>query len=697
MNNSIGDENTMGSEGAGSGYALEKGAVLGQYRIVRLLGRGGMGQVYEVEHTTLGRRYALKLLPEDFVRSANALERFKREAKVMANLEHPNVIRVDDFGETDGQYWLRMELAEGIRHAALGHSETCVTLSELAQVHGGKVPQEELVPILGQILDGLKYAHAHGAVHRDLKPSNILLSSAERISKVEQGTPNNEYLIANNCTAKIADFGLVKLVGEEWVKSMVEISVQRSMSIGDQPTVGGATASSTGTSTKSLLGTYEYMSPEQKRGEEADARSDIYSVGLMIYKLLTGEELGMRTPSQLDASLDKGWDELVLRALEPRPEKRFQNVAEMVGALPGFLATKNTKHTKSENVDGGPIFLAAMDSEDAVPPAKKVDAASNRVAPEEPPVASRANATRQDAASTIKKKKGKGWLMVLLVLGLVGGGIYFVQHQDTATPAVRPPVQQPQKKSAVVPAHSKAAAPQQGKVWTAQLGSGVSMDFMPIAAGSFMMGSDNGGSDEKPEHRVTLTKPFWMAKTEVTQAQYQQIMRTNPSMFKGADLPVEQVSWNEAMEFCRKLTDRERQAGRLPAGFEYTLPTEAQWEYACRAKTTGDYAGSLDAMGWYSENSGSKTCPVGTKQANAWGLCDMHGNVWEWCMDDWHGSYAGAPADGTRWGDGNGSYRVSRGGSWSNNASYCRSAFRLIRDPSSTHGNLGFRPLVLER
>lgn len=316
----------MGAVGGG-GYALNAGAVLGQYRIVWPLGKGGMGQVYEVEHTTLGRRYALKLLPEDFVRSPNALERFKREAKVMANLEHPHIIRVDEFGETDGRYWLRMELAGGLRPAENGGQRTedgLVTLADLAKANAGKLPQETLLPILKQVLDGLAYAHARGAVHRDLKPSNILLTTNHTNAHEKAASAEKK------CIAKIADFGLVKLVGEEWVKSMVELSVQRSMSMGDERTVAGDSA---GTSTQSLLGTYEYMSPEQKRGEEADARSDIYSVGLMIYKLLTGEELGMRTPSQLDLSLDKGWDELVLKCLESKTERRFQSVNELGSQL----------------------------------------------------------------------------------------------------------------------------------------------------------------------------------------------------------------------------------------------------------------------------------------------------------------------------------------------------------------------------
>ena len=142
------------------------------------------------------------------------------------------------------------------------------------------------------------------------------------------------------------------------------------------------------------------------------------------------------------------------------------------------------------------------------------------------------------------------------------------------------------------------------KMMSADLGGGVKLDFMPIKAGSFEMGSNSGGWDEKPVHRVTLTKPFWMGRTEVTQGQYEKIMGSNLSHFKGGNNPVERVSWNKAVEFCRKLTEVERKSGRLLSGYEYRLPTEAEWEYCCRAGTTGDHAGSLDAMGWYRSNSG---------------------------------------------------------------------------------------------
>jgi formylglycine-generating enzyme required for sulfatase activity len=170
------------------------------------------------------------------------------------------------------------------------------------------------------------------------------------------------------------------------------------------------------------------------------------------------------------------------------------------------------------------------------------------------------------------------------------------------------------------------------------------------------------------------------------------VMGSNPSDFKhgGPDTPVENVSWDEAMEFCRKLTERERAAGALPAGQVYTLPTEAQWEYACRAGTTGAHAGDLEAMAWFGKNAAGTTHAVGTKQANAWGLHDMHGNVWEWCRD-WHAPRlpGGTVTDPT--GPATGVARVGRGGGWWNPAELCRSAARGGNSPGHRDGILGFR------
>ena len=313
MDKSIGDMKTMaaGHDKPG-GYTFSVDAMLGQYRIVRPLGRGGMGEVYEVEHITLGKRYALKLLPMEFAAMPGALERFRREARVMANLDHPNIVKVDEFGEFGGRYWLRMELANGLSYVG----RTVTSLQELAEARGGRVEQKSLIDILTQILHALKDAHGHGTVHRDLKPSNILIFTTNKGSDF-----------------KIADFGLVRLIGEEWVRGEAQLSVQRSISMSDRRTQGQEPDSAVGTSTRSLLGTYEYMSPEQKQGEEATVQSDIYSVGLMAFKLLTGQNPGLKTPSRIDATLNKGWDDLLERALEENAGERWASADEMLRAL----------------------------------------------------------------------------------------------------------------------------------------------------------------------------------------------------------------------------------------------------------------------------------------------------------------------------------------------------------------------------
>jgi formylglycine-generating enzyme required for sulfatase activity len=189
---------------------------------------------------------------------------------------------------------------------------------------------------------------------------------------------------------------------------------------------------------------------------------------------------------------------------------------------------------------------------------------------------------------------------------------------------------------------------------------------------------------------VTLTHAFWLGKTEVTQAQYEAITGTNPSTFKHAkDLPVEGSSWIDAMAFCQKLTERERAAGRLGEGESYTLPTEAQWEYACRAGTTGSYASEPSQVAWTKENSGATTHPVGLKRPNAWGFYDITGNVAEWCLD-WYGDYPGGNVTDPM-GPRRGYYRMARGGSWRTEARLGRSAARSGGSAGRVDYTLGFR------
>jgi len=191
---------------------------------------------------------------------------------------------------------------------------------------------------------------------------------------------------------------------------------------------------------------------------------------------------------------------------------------------------------------------------------------------------------------------------------------------------------------------------------------------------------------------LTLTQPFELGVYEVTQEQYEQVMGTNPSKSKGPQNPVENVSWDDAVEFCRKLSERPEE--KL-AGYVYRLPTEAEWEYACRAGTTtryscGDSNSKLGDYASYDETSGNTTHPVGGKKPNPFGLYDMHGNVFEWCQD-WHGDYpSGSMTDPT--GPASGKYRVLRGGSFGNPSSDVRSATRLSDLPDSRFNDFGFRP-----
>ena len=222
------------------------------------------------------------------------------------------------------------------------------------------------------------------------------------------------------------------------------------------------------------------------------------------------------------------------------------------------------------------------------------------------------------------------------------------------------------------------------------------IEMVPVHGGSFMMGSPENepgrNMHEDTQHRVTV-RDFYIGRYEVTQAQWRAVMGGNPSLIeKGDNLPVTDVAWDEVKEFCRRLSQK--------TGENYRLPTEAEWEYACLAGTTGRFAGNLDDLAWYQRNSGSKPYPVGRKRPNAFGINDMHGNVEELCEDDWHSSYDGilvgfekAPTDGSAWvgKTGRGDSRVARGGHWNSLPSECRSAKRAFLSAEFGMYNVGFR------
>ncbi len=242
--------------------------------------------------------------------------------------------------------------------------------------------------------------------------------------------------------------------------------------------------------------------------------------------------------------------------------------------------------------------------------------------------------------------------------------------------------------------------PGQAEFFEEDLGDGVVLEMVRIPAGRFVMGSPEDekerDDDEGPQHEVTVPE-FFVGRFVVTQAQYQAVIGQNPSDFKGKKHPVEEVSWNDAVAFCEKLSDR--------SGRGYRLPSEAEWEYACRAGTTTPFhfgqtitpdLANYDGNGTYAQEPEGQyrgeTSEVGSFPPNAFGLGDMHGNVWEWCSDGWHNNYEGCPTDGSSWTkNSNKKMYIQRGGSWFDGPRFCRSARRDWYGPSNRSFSFGFR------
>ena len=264
---------------------------------------------------------------------------------------------------------------------------------------------------------------------------------------------------------------------------------------------------------------------------------------------------------------------------------------------------------------------------------------------------------------------------LFIALLMVGCG-----EDDTATSAP-----EPSREPSPAPVNLSTSAVEGNPFAIANL----SMEMLWVKPGTFEMGSplsEKHRRDDETRHTVTLTQGFYLGKHEVKQTHWEKVMGSNPSHFKGGDRPVESVSWTDVTSFCYKLTELERKAGRLPAGMAYQLPTEAQWEYACRAGTTTAYSfgDELTSDQANIRVAHDETTDVGQYPANPWGFHDMHGNVTEWCAD-WYGYTTDAVRDPV------GSGRVRRGGSWDFTAPDARSAYRRRHAPAFRHHILGFR------
>ncbi len=336
MNNSIGDDKTVVPGGGGRESELKGGDRLGQYEIIKLLGRGGMGQVYLARHAMMHTKHAVKLLPSEYADRPGFIDRFRAEMQVMAKLQHPGIVNVTHADVDNGRYYLVMEFIGG-------ESDTPCDLEQLLEnAPDNRLPADMVAEIALQICDAVFFAHSRGVIHRDLKPSNVLLNGL-----ATKNTKGHQNTFSAPSVVKVTDFGLAKMVGDEWVQSVIQASMAQA-SIGYQQTVTeGGNPGSIGSSTKSILGTYEYMSPEQREGREADERSDIYALGVMLYRMLTGKRImGFpKPPSKVVKGLDPKWDDLIIQCLEgdvaDRPDSMKavrRKVLECSDSKPSFVS-----------------------------------------------------------------------------------------------------------------------------------------------------------------------------------------------------------------------------------------------------------------------------------------------------------------------------------------------------------------------
>jgi formylglycine-generating enzyme required for sulfatase activity/serine/threonine protein kinase len=719
------DVNTLNGEGA---PVLEGGSVFGGYRIERLLGAGAMGEVYLARQVRLERPCAVKVLPRELSRSRDFSRRFEAEGRVLAKLDHPGIVRVQNAGEDGGRHFLEMEYVEE------GNLDECLLKN------GGKLEASRVRALLVEILEALAYAHEKGVVHRDLKPSNILVTREGR--------------------CKISDFGLVLVAGEEFVQSVVQRSLVLSQLAGQgmafaplgpgmnsqAPDAGSPAKGRAGSADPaSVVGTPYYMSPEVQAGTGADARSDIFAVGVMAYRMLTGRlPRGMaKPPSKIVKGLDPAWDGWAAKCMEEEPEERFQSAKEALEALPGRIrqpsaeeiAARYKAEIEALRAENERLERERKEAEKRAEAARKAAAEDVRREKEKARREAAAKAAERRAAKEFTETpvttgtllvdsepqgaevidaQGKKRGVTPLRLDAILPGDYQLTlkkegYEDAAVDGEMKAGESLRLQTTLKPLQ-RSDIPCPGRNWIVPE---YGIEMVWIAPGTFSMGSpatEPGHQSDETQHNVTLTKGYWLGKYEVTQRQWQAAMGSNPSFFKKGRVleshwfnpdvidnephenhPVENVSWDDAQEFCWKLKRRELAAGRLPAGYEYSLPTEAQWEYACRAGSSGTYGGTgrLDSMGWHDDNSGGSTHPFGQKQENAWGLYDMHGNVWEWCNDWYSADPSGEVTDPA--GPDVAARRVYRGGGWRNSASFCRSAIRGLRVPGDRSFDLGFR------
>jgi len=602
---------------------------IGRYEVERELGFGGMGEVYLARDPYINRQVAIKVLPRPKAQEAKQFRaRFEREARIIATLEHPGIVPIHDFGYHEDQPYIVM------RYMAGG------TLKE--RIKDEPVSTTETIRIFRQLTPALDYIHRQGIIHRDLKPTNILFD-----------------LVGN---AYVSNFGIAKIS-----ETSLDLTA-------------GAT-----------IGTPEYMSPEQAQGkEELDRRSDVYSMGVVLYEMLSG-----KVPYQADTPMsramahiiepvpditklrsDLSWpyQTLLYKALEKDREERFGAVSDL------FLALEKAEQDRQFDL---PVTRESRKEETVV---------SVGLAPKPQ--------QRQKIPQWAWMGGGVGAIIFVVMLGIFVSSNFSFPGFAPASPS--PEATQAQT---VTPTKTKPAettsSPSRTPTPTmtplpSQIVDEIGVPMVLVPAGEFQMGSNNGSNNEQPVHTVYLDD-FYMDQYEVTNEQFARCVDANGCTHTIGDPyfnnsrytqnPVVCVSWGQAQTYCEWRGAR--------------LPTEAEWEKAAlgslEGKTYpwGDDApicklGAVNGANFRS-CSPDGTFPVGSFVPNGYGLYDMAGNVWEWIADWIDDGYYSTSPEVNPTGPESGSYRLLRGGSWYDDEHSLRSAYRHRFGPDDNDSRVGFR------
>ncbi len=661
-----------------TGFAVGD-VIMNRYVVEAELGRGGMGVVYKCLDRISNIHVALKALPSELSYSESEMESIRDNFALVQNLNHPNIANIKNLEKDSlsSAYYLIMECVEGEN----------LRIWIRRNGKNGVLPLALTLRIVRQIANALDYAHSNRIIHRDIKPSNIIVMA--------------------DGTVKVLDFGLAAQVHT----SITYISMAY----------------------HNVSGTGSYMAPEQWRGKRQGAAADQYALAVMTYEMLAGylpfesSDANVLKKAVLEETPDsiKDIPQSAQKALEcalsKDPKGRFETCTDFVAALNDsspkkqktipmgclvllvllsflvvfvsyvFIFQENGEGVGIGSTNNAPIFLIRPIPTNQLssvvvptnPPPSEAD--SNTTNEIEITITSTNNIPSSSSSPTTSNGSTNG-------VSIMSTNTPPPDITGVDMPAPKPSITETNKPPEIVvpkPRAKPRAKELVGKV-ISELSSKIGLQMVEIPKGEFLMGSpkrENGRNDEEEQSRVTISNDFWIGKYEVTQGEYEALMGVNPSHKKGVRLPVEYVSWNDAVAFCQQLNKRYQD--KLPVGYKFNLPTEAQWEYACRAGTTTalnngksllkekDNQNTIGEVAWYDENASNQTHIVGTKFTNAWGLCDMHGNVNEWCLDVLNGK------------------RVIRGGAFDYPAKDCRSASCDFANPKTRNNSIGFRVVLV--